>query len=57
MVRSERGDLVVERVDLVPPAAVQDDDWTTRARVTIVYADRRNAWQQRGRSKLDVRHE
>ncbi len=43
MVRRERGDLPVERVNLIAPAAVQNDDRPTGANLTIVNANRRHA--------------
>jgi hypothetical protein len=40
MIGGERRDLALERVDLITPSAVEDDDGTPFARVPIGDADR-----------------
>ena len=57
MVGGERGDLPIERIDLVAPAAVQDHDRRPVAGIAIMNADRRHAGRERDEARSTIRHE
>jgi hypothetical protein len=56
MAGRERGDLMVERIRVVAPATVQDDDRRSVPGVAVVDPHRRAAWSKRRRIEEHVSH-